>query len=77
MRLRKPQLITGNTGELQSGTVILGFQLETFGTIRMEMDTLAVVNLENFPCSSASVVRSIKTVGTLDLNQQYPIANTP
>lgn len=44
MRIRKPVLSTSPM-DLVSGTMILGFDYETYNVAKLKMDTLAVVNL--------------------------------
>lgn len=57
LRVRKP--VEGT--ELAGGTVALGFDYQTSNVVKMQMETLAVLDLENLPRD----VRSVKTVGSL------------
>ena len=42
----------------------------------MDLETLAIVQLENLPTGGKTSVKSIKTIGTLELLQRSPIHNS-
>lgn len=52
---------------------MLGFDYQTSKVLSMSMDTLAVVTLDNLPIGGSTSAREIKTVGTLELRQQFPL----
>jgi hypothetical protein len=72
MRIRKP-VENGNVLDLSGGTVIMGFEYETFNIANIRMEALAIVSLTNLPVSAQSSVNNIKTIGTLALRQQSPL----
>lgn len=55
---------------------MLGFDYQTSNVLSMSLDTLAVVTLDNLPRGGSTSVREIKTVGTLELKQQFPLRKT-
>ena len=72
MRIRKPSL----PSQLTQATIVLGFDYQTSNVLSMSLDTLAVVTLDNLPRGGSTSVREIKTVGTLELKQQFPLRKT-
>ena len=81
MRIRKPVFSkSGKGGDLRQMTLVLGFDYQTSKIVKMDMETLAVVQVGldklgagGSGISGSTSVKSIKAVGTLDLVQQSPI----
>ena len=69
MRVRKPFA----NAALRQGTLLLGFDYQTMGQIKMNMDTLAIINIADVSVTSTLSAKSIKTVGTLELKQESPL----
>lgn len=68
MRIRKPK----NTTVLRSLDLVMDFQYVTSDVIDMKMDSLAIVRVD-IPIAETNQPRSIKTIGTLDFKQNYPV----
>ena len=76
MRIKKPEVATGSKGVLRSAKVVLGFKWETYELVKTEMESLAVINVQEYTGGSTLSASSIKTVGSLSLKQEAPSKTT-
>jgi hypothetical protein len=63
MRIKKPEVAAGSKGVLRSAKVVLGFKWETYELVKTEMESLAVINVQEYTGGSSLSASSIKTVG--------------
>ena len=58
---------------LTQATVLLGFDYETMGQIKLSMDSLAIINIADAYTTPTISAKSIKAVGTLEFKQESPL----
>ena len=58
---------------LTHATVLLGFDYETMGQIKLSMDSLAIINIADAYTTPTISAKSIKAVGTLEFKQESPL----
>ena len=77
MRIKKPEVATtGSKGVLRNAKIVLGFKWETHELVKTEMESLAVINVQEYTGGSTLSAASIKTVGILSLKQEAPSKTT-
>jgi hypothetical protein len=76
MRVRRPQLSASGAGaDLRQASIVLGFNYQTQQVVKMQMETLAVVQVgyDLLVGGASTTVNKITAIGSLDLVQQSVI----
>ena len=76
MRVKRPQLSASGSGaDLRQATIVVGFNYQTQQVVKMQMETLAVVQVgyDLLVGGASTTVSKITAIGSLDLVQQSVI----
>ena len=69
LRVKKPNVGgSGQNGVLRKADVVVGFKWETSEIVKTEMETVAVISVQDYTSSGSKIsAGSVKTVGKLEL----------